>query len=560
MSGPATVGGRGDGPTSPPGGAGGAGATDPRTAYSDVVLPPDADEAVRELARSGIARFQQEGIDLEVVRARANCLVVRSTVRSPADASRGRARVSEWLGSLPMLAHHTPGTVLEATAGPSDGRRCIHTLLWTAGPPLPTSPMPMSRPEPPPPAALEAAADVVPPVAELPAPPAAGQGAPPPLVPTGWLPVAQVAPSASVDARPLVPEVAAGGGDDRSGGGVRGPVPAAAVASPRRRRRWAWLRRRGWMLALGLVAGAVGGTMASGQGVPTYKATSMLVVQSGASTQGPGSANDAEALAGTYAALIPEDKQLVDEAARALGTTPADVSSSLQVQSDAGTSLLQLGYSSPDPNRAVAGADELARLLTSTSPPGHAIPAGSVAVVSPPAGATRSGSLHKYGLPLGILLGLLVGVVAAMVAERIDRRVDDIEGLGDGVGCPVTAVPGGISAPELAAALQREVDPPVTVVPLRHEQSALAGELAQALSAAWPARVGRPAAGVGPVFTESPESMGAGDGATVVVVGTGERLGAVHEMAERLRLVGRDPAWAVLDVGVQPRALRGRGD
>jgi capsular polysaccharide biosynthesis protein len=562
---------------------------------SDVVLPPAGDEAVRELARAGLARFHGQGIHLEIVRSRPKCLVVRSTVHAQVDGDRARAFVNEWLGSLPRLAHQVEGTVVESTTTPADGRRAIHTLLWRAGVP-PVPPIEMSPPAPPPPAALGSPTPPAPPGGALRAPPPPAAGSPggvptapaPPSFPDSAGPTPRVTraqngigveralvakprrdgvghhrragdrppPSGLGDAPGLGTVLAGGTAFGDRGNGV--PTPAGeSGAGPHFGRRWAWLRRRGWMLALGMVAGAVGGLAAGGQGAPTYSATSVLVVQSGASTTGPGSANDAEELATTYAALIPEDQQLIDQTARALGTTPAAVSGHLQVVAESGTSLLQLHYSDANPIGAVRGANEVARLLTSTTPPGHAIPAGSVAVVSPPAGASRSGSLHKYGLPLGVLLGLLVGLVAAMVAERVDRRVDDLEGLGDGVGCPVTALPGGISAAELAAALQREVDPPVTVVPLRSSQSAAASELAQELSAAWPARLTRPAVGVGPVFAEAPEALGTGDGATVVVVGTGERLGVVHEMAERLRLVGRGPAWAVLDVGVPKRALRG---
>jgi capsular polysaccharide biosynthesis protein len=562
---------------------------------SDVVLPPAGDEAVRELARAGLARFNGQGIHLEIVRSRPNCLVVRSTVHSQVDAAKARALVNEWLGSLPRLAHQVEGTVVESTTTPADGRRAIHTLLWRAGLP-PAPPIPMSPPAPPPPAALAAPPVPAAPGGVLgsPPPPPVGRiggGLPPAPGPASFsatsgptMPVAPAPGGAGVERAPVAQPRPDGVGDRRAqerpprsgfGGtpgldavlagdaafgsrGRQGPVPVVGGgAGPHRGRRWAWLRRRGWMLALGMVAGAVGGLAAGGHGAATYGATSVLVVQSGASTTGPGSANDAEELATTYAALIPEDQQLIDQTARALRTTPAAVSGHLQVEAESGTSLLQLHYTDTNPTGAVRGADEVARLLTSTTPPGHAIPAGSVAVVSPPAGASRSGSLHKYGLPLGVLLGLLVGLVAAMVAERVDRRVDDLEGLGDGVGCPVTALPGGISAAELAAALQREIDPPVTVVPLRSEQAAAASELAQELSAAWPARLHRPAVGVGPVFVEAPEALGTGDGATVVVVGTGERLGVVHEMADRLRLVGRGPAWAVLDVGVPRRALRG---
>ncbi len=599
MSWPAALGGRGRGGPGPlvevPVAAG---PPWPRPVTSDVVLPPGGDEAVRELALAGLARFGGQGIHLEIVRSRPNCLVVRSTVHSQADPSKGRAAVSEWLGSLPRLAHQVEGTVVESAGSPADSRRAIHTLLWRAGVP-PAPPIRMSPPPPPPAAALgsspaypppagalaagaaAAPATGAPPPGTLPAgaPPtdALPAGAPPPgtprpgAPPTDALPAgapppgAPGAPAAPRDPVPQAPPVTTSpAGDALPGPGIaydreraRGPVPIGRNGAGHLGRRWAWLRRRAWMLALGMVAGAVGGLAAAGHGAPSYGATSVLVVQSGASTTGPGSANDAEALATTYAALIPEDQELIDRTARALGTTPTAVSGHLQVEAESGTSLLQLHFTAASATGAVRGANEVARLLTSTSPPGHAIPAGSVAVVSPPAGASRSGSLHAYGLPLGVLLGLLVGLVAAMVAERVDRRVDDLEGLGDGVGCPVTAVPGGITAAELAAALQRDVDPPVTVVPLRPEQAGVASELAQELSAAWPARRLRPAVGVGPVFVEAPEALGAGDGATVVVVGAGERLGAVHEMAERLRLVGRAPAWALLDVGVPRRALRG---
>jgi capsular polysaccharide biosynthesis protein len=560
----------------------------PRSVISDVVLPPGGDEAVRELALAGLARFSGQGIHLEILRSRPNCLVVRSTVHSQADPAKGRAAVSEWLGSLPRLAHQVEGTVVESAGSPADSRRAIHTLLWRAGVP-PAPPIGMPPPPPPPPAALGSSPAYPPPAGALgagaaaapatDAPPAGAlpTGAPPTsALPTGAPPAdglptgapppgAPGAPAAPRDPVPQTPPVTTSPARDAlSGPGIAydqerrgGAVPIGRSGPGHLGRRWAWLRRRAWMLALGMVAGAVGGLAAAGHGAPSYGATSVLVVQSGASTTGPGSANDAEALATTYAALIPEDQQLVKRTARALGTAPTAVSGHLQVEAEAGTSLLQLHFTAASAAAAVRGASEVARLLTSTSPPGHAIPAGSVAVVSSPTGAARSGSLHAYGLPLGVLLGLLVGLVAAMVAERVDRRVDDLEGLGDGVGCPVTAVPGGITAAELAAALERDVDPPVTVVPLRPEQAGVASDLAQELSAAWPARRLRPAVGVGPVFVEAPEALGAGDGATVVVVGAGEHLGVVHEMAERLRLVGRPPAWALLDVGVPRRALRG---
>ncbi|HUA95335.1 MAG TPA: hypothetical protein VMB82_07380, partial [Acidimicrobiales bacterium] len=149
------------------------------------MLPPAGDEAVRELARAGLARFNGQGIHLEIVRSRPNCLVVRSTVHAQVDATKARAFVNEWLGSLPRLAHQVEGTVVESTATPADGRRAIHTLLWRAGVP-PVPPIEMSPPAPPPPAALGSSRPA-PPGGTLrpPPPPAVGS---PGVVPTAPAP------------------------------------------------------------------------------------------------------------------------------------------------------------------------------------------------------------------------------------------------------------------------------------------------------------------------------------------------------------------------------------
>ncbi|MGH9093338.1 MAG: hypothetical protein ACRDZR_18450, partial [Acidimicrobiales bacterium] len=116
-------------------------------AVFDTVLPPGGDEAVREVARAGLGAFQHQGIDLEIVRSRPDCLVVRSSVRPPVDPARGRALVSEWLGSLPRHVHGTEGTVLETPSTQAAGRRCIHTLLWsTRSGSAPAGPVPMATP------------------------------------------------------------------------------------------------------------------------------------------------------------------------------------------------------------------------------------------------------------------------------------------------------------------------------------------------------------------------------------------------------------------------------
>lgn len=316
-------------------------------------------------------------------------------------------------------------------------------------------------------------------------------------------------------------------------------------------------------MAVGLVAGSVGGLFASTHGSVSYSATTVLVVQAGASTVATSSADGAEELAVTYAALIPDDQALLGRLAAETGTSLSEIGHRLSVQAEAGTALIEVHFTGSGPAAAVNGANAVARALTSASPPGRAIVPGAVTTVSPARTASRSGTLHKYGLPLGVLLGLAVGGGAALVAERTDRRVDDIDTLGDVVGCSSTVAPGGISTAEMARALARSGDDQVTVVALRPRQSEVALTLARSLSAVWPGSsshlVGRPPVVAGPPFEVAPESLSWGTGTTVMVVGSGERLDAVQEAADRFRLLGRSPGWAVLVPGGRIRSLVHRG-
>jgi len=314
---------------------------------------------------------------------------------------------------------------------------------------------------------------------------------------------------------------------------------------------------------IGLVAGSLGGLFAGTHGSVSYSATTVLVVQAGGSTVATSSADGAEELAVTYAALIPDDQALLGRLAAETGTSPSEIGHRLSVQAESGTALIEVHFTGSDPVSAVDGANAVARALTSASPPGRAIVPGSVTTVSPARSGSRTGTLHKYGLPLGVLLGLAVGGGAALVAERTDRRVDDLDTLGDVVGCSATVAPGGISTAEMAHALVGPKDDQVTVVPLRPRQSAAALALSRSLEAAWPSSSYgcevRPPVVAGPPFEVAPESLSQGAGVTVMVVGSGERLDAVQEAADRLRLLGRSPGFAVLVPGGRIRSLVHRG-
>lgn len=577
-------------------------------ADADAALP--AENPVEGLARAGMARLREMGVVTEVVRARRGCLVVRTTPRVEGYEAEACALVQAWLGALPAAVYGVPGTVAESSCGARGGRACMHTLMWQepAGirrlpmdPPSSAAggtpdgsrppqsggalPVPSSGAANPTPIPIPAANEAVP--AAPPSSPTWRPAAPGvSLAPVDWQPVPATMPvtaPASLPALWPLPAPRRDAPGPGNGAPAEAGTPAVGAADEpgstqpdadrggvgttrARGPRWAWLRRRAWLVGVGLLAGCLGGFVAAGRGGTAYSATSVLVVQATGSTAATSSANGAEELAVTYAALIPDDQAMLRRVATELGVSPASVASGLTVQSEAGTALVNIRFSSSSAASAVHGANDVARLLSSADPPGRAIAAGSVAVVSPADAAGRSGTLRKFGFPLGVLGGLAVGAGAALVAERTDRRIDDLDGLGGAADCSATMVPGGLTMAELARSLQRSGGDSVTVVPMRTGQNQAANDLAWALRETWPtgdvpagARSGRPEVLVSPPFAESPQSVTAGAGHTVLVVGAGERVPAVREAAERLRVLGRGPLWAVLVATDKPRpGERGR--
>jgi hypothetical protein len=337
------------------------------------------------------------------------------------------------------------------------------------------------------------------------------------------------------------------------------PVPAASapVAPPvatsvtpgvvtvRRHRFPRGLVRRAWLLALALVAGSAGGWFAGVHAGTTYGAQATLVVQSGAGKTGPGSANDALALATTYSALIPKDQSILSTAAGALNMSTGTVERNLSVTVESGTSLLLVDFSAPSATLAVAGADAVARAVASRTPLTAAIAAGSVAVVSLPGTAHRQGTLHKYGIELGGFLGLVVGLILVLAAERADPRIDDGISMAAATGCRAALVPNDLSFAELARVLSDVgTGKGLTVVPIAISDTAPTMVLARELRPCWPAN--GPAVAISPSFSSGVIELSRGSGPTVLVSHPGTRQRDVVAAAERLRMIGRPPVWAVL--------------
>ena len=313
-----------------------------------------------------------------------------------------------------------------------------------------------------------------------------------------------------------------------------------------------WLKRRGWLLVLAVVAGVAGGTYAAKHQVVSYQARSTMVVQSGASAIGPGGAAEASQLAITYATVIPTDTAILQQAAAQLGITEATLSSRLTVSVQTGTAVFVIAYKAPTSAEAVTGAAEVARVVGGTGLPSSTIPSGTVSVVDLATTASSGGSMAKYGKELGGILGLIVGLILAMAAERADPRVDTADDLASVVGVPASLVPDDLSPAELSRAIALEPAGAngVTVVPLARSNEALSGALAEQLRAAWPstgdAGADHAPVGVSPPFESDPAADADASGPTVLVVGAGETVRRAASVSGRLQAVHRGPVWAVL--------------
>lgn len=482
------------------------------------------------------------GVHLELLKIRPGGAVLRCRASSGISGAAACDLAKAVIESVPG-ASGRPGTVVETTCMKRGADGCLYMLLWEAdGPGAPAADAH---------AADAHAADAPTSVTEPPSPaladqPPTGRAVPmvdPAAMPLAAPPLPMVDPAAMpVAAPPSVPTSMSDRGVDR----LRPRLPAIGGRRRRARGRAPWLRRRAWMLVIAALAGGVGGLWAGNHKGVSYSAQATLVVQSGSGRSGPGNANDANALAITYSALLPTDSVIVGSAARTLGVSPTTLSHHLSVSVETGTAVMLLKYSAPTVAAAVRGAQTVARAAAGAAPPSAAIPAGSLVVVQLPTTASIAGSLHKVGLPLGILLGLVVGAILVIAVERADPRLDTAEQLAAVCGCPATSVPDGMTTAEIARAISRVVGPAsrVTVVPMAVVDTPAAVSLGRALEA--DRASGDPAFEIGPSFETGADELAGGSGPTMLVTSFGAPRRRVQAAVERLRLLGREPLWAAL--------------
>lgn len=205
-----------------------------------------------------------------------------------------------------------------------------------------------------------------------------------------------------------------------------------------RAERLAIIRRRGWVVVATAVVVSAAAYVYAHHKPPAYVSSAYVVVNSGASDTGPGSANEASSLATTYAGLIPKDSSVIAYVSGLLGQKPSSVRSAISVYTSNATAILQVRYTAPNRALAVSGAKAVAEAVVGLDPVTQAIPPGSVLLVSLPSSASLASTARSTALPIGAPLGVLLGVVLMVAWERFDPRLDRAKDLARLLGVAVT--------------------------------------------------------------------------------------------------------------------------
>jgi hypothetical protein len=278
-------------------------------------------------------------------------------------------------------------------------------------------------------------------------------------------------------------------------------------------------------------------------GIGGHIATMLLSVPTGAGTTGPGNADQANKLAVTYAAALPDDDG-------ELGHT----------------------YKDGDEAQAKRGIEAVTEAVSGDEPVARSIPPRGLEVVRAPAVAGAAG-LSTTGLIIaGALLGLALGVVLLIALERAQPRVRDPRTLAAATGAPVSRLD-DLGPASAASLLERWRElgngrgGTVALVPADQRSERATKELASALAQTGRASGidvdvrglygsngnghGGPAPAVkivtaGPGAVGAAEAHHAGPGVAVIVARDGTRCEAVRDVSLRLGDFGMSPGWALL--------------
>jgi capsular polysaccharide biosynthesis protein len=322
------------------------------------------------------------------------------------------------------------------------------------------------------------------------------------------------------------------------------------------------LGRRWWIIVLCVLVASVSAYGAERLRSRSYTADALLVVPSAG--PGPGKADEATRLATTYAALIPQDQQLLRYVGARFGLTAKQVRRHVTATTDTTTALVVVHYRAGQPDLALRAATIFAYAVTGAQPVTRNVRPHSLSIVHLPSHVTASKGAGTI-VPLGAILGLFVGIILLVALERADPRIDHEDDLSAHAGCPVTSV-SELSHEAAAAIVHRwrmlthAQRPTIALVPTSSRAERALPALLNFLAGAGRADrihfVVCPARGTNGGLA----SLAAADGSVVVA----PRGGAVSDLTttlEAIRTFGAPELWALFLDSERPRpAAEGDGE
>ena len=306
-----------------------------------------------------------------------------------------------------------------------------------------------------------------------------------------------------------------------------------------------WLHRRAWLLVIAILAGSCAGLVYSATATPSYTAQVTLAVPAGATPNSPGSANDANALALSYATILAQNDAILAPAAAQLGVPLNTLTNHLSLSVENGTSVLLLSYTAPTQDAAIRAVNTVATHIVNDNRSSSVVPAHTVYAVQLANSARSSNVVAKYGPELGFIVGALIGAILVLMAERVDPRADQPGDVDEVFGRPtVVAVPSELSIPEFGHAIVNASGPncAVTLAPLRWWDVPAARSIEKVLGDTYP----EASLSVSAALEEGMAHQLDSRTTLVLVIRSGERMRTLGDLLERLHLMGNSPDWIAL--------------
>lgn len=321
--------------------------------------------------------------------------------------------------------------------------------------------------------------------------------------------------------------------------------------SPRRvglRARIPRIYRRGWVVVVVTILVVAVAVAVAGSRPAKYSANSILLVNPGATATNPGSAQDAQALAATYAELIPNDQSILNSVSSETGLSPATIKSGTAVTVINGTSLLEIKFTNSSAATVALVVNDMSQAISKAKPVTASIPSGAITIIQG-SGAVTGGTLAKSEIVLiGLILGILLGVIVVITWERADPRFDKPEQLTTQLGLPARAL-GSLNTESATALVERwkeladREEPTIALVSavrgIEESVVVVGRRLEMVAEEMHLVACGAPGEGSADILAHDADL-------TVLVVPRESRIRDVLRSRELLRQLGVQPSWALM--------------